>query len=70
MEGVHHAMTEAEIAAELGMSKAAVKTVLRRALAKIRSHPKLCARFRQAVEDKRRELDRRWMSRLLLERIQ
>lgn len=70
MQDVYYAMTETEIAAELGISKAAVKTILHRALAKIRTHPGLCARFREAVEEKRRALDRRWMSRPASERIQ
>ena len=65
-----YAMTAAEIAAELGLSKAAVKTILHRALAKIRAHPELCARFRAGVEEQRRALDERWMSRMASERIQ
>lgn len=32
--------------------------------------PDLCARFREAVEKNRRALDRRWMSRPIMERIQ
>jgi predicted transcriptional regulator len=65
-----YAMSEAEIANELGMSKAAVKTILHRALTKIRAHPQLCARFRDAVEEQRRALDARWMSNIVSERIQ
>jgi DNA-binding NarL/FixJ family response regulator len=69
-----YAMTEAEIAAELGLSKAAVKTILHRAMAKIRARPELCARFRAAVEENRRALDARWMSgwmsKMASERIQ
>lgn len=42
---VTYAMTEADIAAELGLTKAAVKTILHRAMAKIRAQPELCARF-------------------------
>ena len=65
-----YAMTEAEIAAELGLSKAAVKTILHRAIAKIRARPELCARFRATVEEKRRALDARWMSKMASGRIQ
>ena len=65
-----YAMTESEIAAELGLSKAAVKTILHRAIAKIRAHPELCARFRAVVEEKRRALDARWMSTMVSGRIQ
>ena len=53
-----------------GKSKAAVEAILHRALEKIRKHPELCARFRKAVEENRRALDRRWMSRPQMERIQ
>lgn len=60
-----YATTEAEIAAELGLSKAAVKTILHRAMVKIRAHPELCARFRAAVQEQRRALDSRTGSLLL-----
>lgn len=63
MHNLNYAMTETQIAAELGLTKAAVKTILHRALGKIRAHPQLCARLRAAVEEKRRALDARWMSR-------
>lgn len=46
MQDMFYAMTETEIARELGISKTAVKTILHRALEKIRKHPELCARFR------------------------
>ena len=65
-----YAMSEAEIAEELGISKAAVKTILHRALAKIRAHPQLCAQLRDVVEEKRRAFDARWMSNMVSERIQ
>lgn len=54
-----YAMSEAEIAARLGCSKATVSQHLRRALAKIRCHPGLCRRFRAAVHAQRQALDRR-----------
>lgn len=65
-----YAMSEAEIAEELGISKAAVKTILHRALTKIRAHPQLCAQLRNVVEEKRRALDARWMSNMVSQRIQ
>lgn len=67
-----YAMTEAEIATELGLPKATVRTILHRALAKIRAHPELCARFRAAVEDRRRAMDPGSISRMVVvsERIQ
>ena len=65
-----YAMTEAEIAAELGLSKVAVKTILHRALAKIRARPELCVRFRAAVEEQRRAMDAGWTPRMVSDRIQ
>jgi DNA-directed RNA polymerase specialized sigma24 family protein len=56
--GLSYAMSEAEIAEELGLSKAAVKMILVRALAKIRARPEMCQRFRAAVEDRRKFWDR------------
>ena len=70
MQDMFYAMTESEIASEMGLSRAAVRAILHRALEKIRRHPELCARFRQAVEENRQAIDRRWMSRPLVERIQ
>ncbi len=52
-------MSIAEIAANLGISERAVRFILRRAIAKLRSHPQLCAGFRAAVEERRRALDAR-----------
>jgi hypothetical protein len=55
------AMTEAEIAEELGISRPAVKMILHHAMTKIRAHPRLCAQFRDAVREQRRALDAHWM---------
>lgn len=63
MHAKKYAMTESEIASELGISKAAVKNILHRALAKIRARPEFYARLRVAVEEKRRARDARWISR-------
>lgn len=56
---VNYAMSEAEIAAELGISKAVVRTTLIRAIAKIRAHPQVCASFRAAVQERRCAMDAR-----------
>lgn len=56
---VNYAMSEAEIAAELGISKAVVRTTLQKAIAKIRAHPQACANFRAAVQERRRAMDAR-----------
>lgn len=52
-------MSIAEIAAQLGMSEKTVHSVLRKAIAKLRRHPQLCADFRAAVRERRRALDAR-----------
>ena len=52
-------MSIAEIAANLGISERAVRFILRSAIAKLRAHPQLCARFRTAVKERRRALDAR-----------
>lgn len=70
MRATSYAMTEAQIADEMGISKAAVKTILHRALAKIRAHPELYARFRAAVAAKRHALDERWISGTASKRLQ
>lgn len=54
-----YAMSIPEIAANLGVSERAVRFILRRAIAKLRSHPQLCAGFRASVEERRRALDAR-----------
>jgi predicted transcriptional regulator len=53
MSEMNYAMTVAEIAKELGISEAAVKITLRRALAKIRACPELCEWFRAAMTQRR-----------------
>jgi hypothetical protein len=52
-------MSRAAIAANLGISERAVRFILRSAIAKLRAHPQLCARFRTAVKERRRALDAR-----------
>lgn len=52
-------MSITEIAANLGISERAVRSVLCGAIAKLRSHPQLCMGFRTAVEERRRALDAR-----------
>jgi hypothetical protein len=54
-----YAMSAAEIAAQLGISTAEVKVVLRTALTKLRTHPELCTQFRAVAREKRRMLDDR-----------
>lgn len=56
-------MSESEIAVEMGMSLAAVKTTLRRAFAKIRLHPKAYAKPRAAIEERPRTSDAHWILR-------
>lgn len=43
-----YVMSEAEIAEELGLTRSEVRTILHRAIAKIRAQPELFAWFRSA----------------------
>jgi hypothetical protein len=54
-----YAMSISEIAASLEISERAVRFILRKAIAKLHSHPQLCAGFRAAVKERRRALDAR-----------
>lgn len=46
-------MSIAAIAADLGISERAVRFILRGAIAKLRAHPQIGARFRTAVKERR-----------------
>jgi hypothetical protein len=54
-----YAMSISEIAANLGISERAVRFILCRAIAKLRSQSQLCAGFCTAVGERRRALDAR-----------